>query len=226
MSQLLSALVHLHARSHTHRDIKTTNILVRYRSAGTIDVMFGDFGVASNSARFQTNCGSRLYQAPELHQRHRREYTNAIDVWSLGVVGVEICHRLPRWGPRHERDILCWCDDIADRAEGMWLRVLRLMLVIDPDRRGSAQQCLEAYEPWTSADWYDDRSGADYSIVLESIESVAGGSGGTRDDASSSTRAEDRRADRSMAPSTSTRPPRTSTGHWGGTTYVDWNRSG
>lgn len=155
MTQLLSALSYLHGQSKAHRDIKTSNILVRYRgSGGAIDVMFGDFGLSSDDVRFKSNCGSHLYKAPELHQRRTKEFTSAIDIWSLGVVGLEICGRLPPWRRHHQTNVLNWCDDLVNSRGGLReLPVLRLMLVINPDSRSSAQQCLEIHEPGTSADW-------------------------------------------------------------------------
>lgn len=207
MKQLLSALSYLHGELKAHRDIKTSNVLVRYRGAGTIDVMFGDWGHSSNEERFRTPAGSLNYMAPELHIHHPRcEYTNAIDIWSLGVVGVEICKSLPRWRHHYKNEPLSWCDLLADQAKRMReLPVIRRMLVLHPDDRGSAQQCLKIHEPWTCAEWYDDQPESSWFQVLESIEDVSDGSGESRDDTSSFAGPEDRRWIRSQGPQPMTR---------------------
>lgn len=175
IAQLLSALAYLHGQHRSHRDIKTSNILVRHRGAGAIDLMFGDFGISSDYARFRTNCGSPLYKAPELHRRRSHGYTNAIDVWSLGVIYLEISDQLPNWRSHHENDNLRWCNELVVWVQGLprALPIVRMMLVSDPEDRASAQQCLEYHEPWTTADWYDDPIPAS-NMVLESVETSMG----------------------------------------------------
>lgn len=85
MYQLLRSLAHLHGLNICHRDIKPQNILLNTK---THEIKLCDFGSAkqlvSNEANVSYIC-SRFYRAPELIF-DSTNYTNAIDIWSLGCV--------------------------------------------------------------------------------------------------------------------------------------------
>jgi serine/threonine protein kinase len=77
--QLLSAIQYLHTQMHvTHRDLKLENILLSGDSIRLID-----FGLSSIGNIMWSQCGSFPYAAPEIVRGQR--YTNAVDMWSLGV---------------------------------------------------------------------------------------------------------------------------------------------
>ncbi|KAK3302817.1 kinase-like domain-containing protein, partial [Chaetomium strumarium] len=108
LRQCLSALVHLHGREPpiVHRDIKPSNILVQHRHAGNIDVKLGDFGLLREGPDPTTICGSLRYLAPEIYAEQDRRrihsdeknYTPAVDIWSLGVAVLECAGELPSGG--------------------------------------------------------------------------------------------------------------------------------
>lgn len=81
--QLLRAVEHVHALNIMHRDIKPTNILYNPEAR---HVVLTDFGTAkhydSNVTSTSYIC-SRYYRAPECILENRN-YTMAIDVWSVG----------------------------------------------------------------------------------------------------------------------------------------------
>lgn len=84
-----TGMAYLHSASPTviHRDLKSGNILVSREWIGVI----GDFGFTrfkECSKRMMTHCGTLFWTAPEILQG--REYTEAVDVYSFGIVISEV----------------------------------------------------------------------------------------------------------------------------------------
>ena len=87
--QLFNGLAHMHAVGITHRDIKTTNLLVEPLSK-TLKIC--DFGSAKKIIPSQPNVSyicSRFYRAPELIFG-AVHYSSAVDIWSAGCVVAEM----------------------------------------------------------------------------------------------------------------------------------------
>lgn len=89
-----SALKYLHAHNLIHRDVKSSNILLDAHWTCKLS----DFGMArelsneaSSSARRMTICGTNEYMSPEL--LFDEEYSNSVDVFSFGMVLLEIMKR-------------------------------------------------------------------------------------------------------------------------------------
>lgn len=96
--QILSAVEHCHSIGLYHRDIKPENILC---GANGKQVFIADFGLATGD-RYSTDfgCGSSFYMGPEcqggITKRLERYNTAANDVWSLGVILINlVCSRNP-----------------------------------------------------------------------------------------------------------------------------------
>ena len=70
-----------------HRDLKPENIFI---TKGVISgfeekvYKIGDFGFAAQKQDYDIAMGTIPYMAPEMLARGK--YTNAVDVWSLGVI--------------------------------------------------------------------------------------------------------------------------------------------
>ncbi|KAK3333491.1 kinase-like domain-containing protein [Cercophora scortea] len=100
LNQSLSALVYLHGlpQSVAHRDIKPENILVSHRDAHRnpdyLHVKLSGFGL-SKTGSLKTFCGTMTYCPPEIHDDMPQSYTKAVDIWSLGVVILQLAYRLP-----------------------------------------------------------------------------------------------------------------------------------
>ena len=87
--QIARGLIYLHESGVCHRDIKPQNLLV---DAHTHTVKICDFGSAKRLVQGEANVAyicSRYYRAPELIFG-ATDYTNVIDVWSLGCVMAEL----------------------------------------------------------------------------------------------------------------------------------------
>ena len=87
--QMMLSLKYLHSKGIAHRDIKPQNILVDQK---TNKIKVCDFGSAKKLIQGQKSISyicSRFYRAPELIFG-ATDYTNQIDVWSMGCVISEL----------------------------------------------------------------------------------------------------------------------------------------
>uniref|UniRef100_A0A7S0ZER1 Mitogen-activated protein kinase n=1 Tax=Timspurckia oligopyrenoides TaxID=708627 RepID=A0A7S0ZER1_9RHOD len=94
--QILRALKYIHSALVLHRDLKPSNVLLN----GNCDLKVCDFGLArvaspDDPAGFLTAyVATRWYRAPEI-MLSWSEYTNAVDIWSVGCILAEIVGRKP-----------------------------------------------------------------------------------------------------------------------------------
>ncbi|KAL7753867.1 mitogen activated protein kinase [Sorochytrium milnesiophthora] len=97
--QTLRALKCLHSANVLHRDLKPSNLLLN----ANCDLKVCDFGLArilnidqeTNTAGFMTEyVATRWYRAPEIMLTFK-EYTQAIDVWSVGCILAEMLSGKP-----------------------------------------------------------------------------------------------------------------------------------
>ncbi|PCH33548.1 Pkinase-domain-containing protein [Wolfiporia cocos MD-104 SS10] len=107
MLQLLSAVAHCHEKWILHRDLKTSNLLMNNR--GTIKV--ADFGLAR---RYGDPVGvggltqlvvTLWYRAPEI-LLGAKEYSTAVDMWSVGCIFAELLLKEPLFQAKGEIELL------------------------------------------------------------------------------------------------------------------------
>ena len=107
-----------------------------------LHVKLADFGAAKTADTFHTLIGTACYAAPELFTGH---YTSAVDVWSLGIVTVQLLYGLPRLSQKSEdepwgrRVVTYLCERDMDPLRDF---ILSGMLRWEPQARLPAAQCL------------------------------------------------------------------------------------
>ncbi|KAF2458053.1 kinase-like domain-containing protein [Lineolata rhizophorae] len=139
--QLLRGLGHLHQRGVVHRDLKLANLLV----GEPFQIVIADFGLSKfdEGGQFTTFCGT----------------LETADVWSAAVIMVELylngLPSLPNTKPYRKTGSAWhkwneeWCKlllrkvDEEGEKDDQLINLLRHMLEPDPQKRLSADECLE-----------------------------------------------------------------------------------
>ncbi|CUS12985.1 unnamed protein product [Tuber aestivum] len=156
--QLLDGLDVMHQRGIAHRDLKPENIFVV--KMAPIWVKLGDFGISKRTQGetrtvLHTTVGTRIYSAPEVlgldSTSETSEYTNAVDIWSLGCVVYELLtgeklfanEGLISWyffgkSPFPERKLKSLSPGINDAG----ISLIKSMVSIQPDHRPSVPDSL------------------------------------------------------------------------------------
>ena len=147
--QALLALEYMKSHGFINRDIKPANILLSSRYP--LFIKLADLGGAKHdrdgSTKFQTWIGTYLYASPEMYEWEEKPYTFAVDIWSLGIVVLDLTcgHPEPGSGKFNPAE---WFPKIFEFIQGPNSNELidfmsKHMLLVEPEKRLSASECLQ-----------------------------------------------------------------------------------
>lgn len=116
--QTAFGLAYLHERGIIHRDLKPENLLINKQTA---EIKLIDLGLAIPTNKVNTDyVATRWYRAPE-NLLGTKEYTTAIDVFSLGCVIVELALGAPLFPAADNIDQICFiCKLLGHPLETSW----------------------------------------------------------------------------------------------------------
>ncbi|XP_064262230.1 serine/threonine-protein kinase PAK 3-like [Passer domesticus] len=146
--ECLQGLDFLHSNQVIHRDIKSHNILLGLDGS----VRLADFGLAAQLTaeqnKWRSAVGTTYWMAPEIFTR--KPYGPKVDIWSFGIVGIEMVEGAPPYLMKTSRTVQQLISTGAPpklqkpRQQSAWLRdFLHCCLERDEDRRWSAQELLQ-----------------------------------------------------------------------------------
>ncbi|XP_071282009.1 serine/threonine-protein kinase PAK 3-like [Agelaius tricolor] len=146
--ECLQGLDFLHSKQVIHRDVKSHNILLRLDGS----VKLADFGLAAQLTAEQSKrrsaVGTTYWMAPEIFTR--KLYGPKVDIWSFGIVGIEMVEGAPPYRMKTSRTVQELISSGGrpklqkPRQQSAWLRdFLHCCLERDEDRRWSAQELLQ-----------------------------------------------------------------------------------
>ncbi|KAL7720209.1 Protein kinase [Entamoeba marina] len=146
--QLLDAVDFLQKENCLHRDLKPENILLK-RNTKHPEVVVADFGLAKVADFGTTRCGTVAYAAPEtLFAEDNKKYTNACDIWSLGVILYIMIARYHPFSISDEKEMrrqikegkLSFEGSVWESKSSSVKDLIRRMIEVDPTKRITLNQ--------------------------------------------------------------------------------------
>jgi len=148
--QICAGVIEAHRSGVLHRDLKPANIILCREKDGGIRAVITDFGISTESTAItDTEGGTPAYMAPELW-RHEKA-SQASDVFSLGVI---LCEMVT--GQKPFRETTAGEGPVYPAAPPTrlnkslgrrWDKAVTPCLRVEPAKRCSAQQVLDALQP-------------------------------------------------------------------------------
>ncbi|XP_014457970.2 serine/threonine-protein kinase DCLK3 [Alligator mississippiensis] len=155
ITDLCEALVYIHAKNIVHRDLKPENLLVQHNADKSTRLKLADFGLAKLVTKpIFTVCGTPTYVAPEILAE--KGYGLEVDLWATGVIlYILLCGFPPFRSQERDQEELFQIIQLGhyeflspywDNISGAAKDLISRLLVVDPQKRYTAQQVLQ--HPW------------------------------------------------------------------------------
>ncbi|PKC58761.1 kinase-like protein [Rhizophagus irregularis] len=168
----------IHERNYVHKDLHSGNILQFFYN-DWIDTKIADLGCAqqldnSNSPNSITVCGVLPYIAPEvLCGKH---YTFASDIYSFGIIMVEVSTGKPPYGnvPHDEKLVLAICSgglrpNVGKGTPYCYIDLVNQCLDSNPDKRPTSKEILQKIRNWR---FYDDPTHSRNSLFSKKTKDI------------------------------------------------------
>lgn len=180
--QMMSAIIYCHKNRICHRDLKPDNFMLASKDQDAY-IKLIDFGLSRSFYKFQgegqgeiirmeTRVGTSLYMAPEVLTKN---YTNACDTWSLGVILYIMLCGCPPFDGEDDQEIYAAIKNLDyDFNDEVWNEVsddakdLISKILVEEKRRITPKEALN--HPWVKQFNKNDKTEIS-SIYLKRLES-------------------------------------------------------